>query len=432
MATTRIVTVPGVRPVFQVAAGDDEVQVGQAVYDTARYDDYPAATYGGLDAPWMDDSCDVLEAVTWYGRQRTSDVFDVGTATITVANPDGLWDYPPTADPPPTAVALRPGRAIRIGVAGPGGDPVAWLWRGWIDATQPAYDPTAGPSVTVNCVCAKGEWGRVDTVKLAAPVGAGESATARVGRIADAADVPAAHRLFDEAGTTLIGTQLGGRVTSLWDRAAQSSGGDLAGDNNGFVRYFGKDWQAWGAGSDPDGLIGNRGLPGEVCPNGWEQLFARSEFTDRVLYGRAGEDARPPLNDLADQGRYRIETFTMTGLETAEDAELDNLAARILRVRSFDLAPRIAACTVDAARPGVVALLKAASPFRPSRYVCALVVDGRAVFTRNLYLTGIEHTITPARWTARLALDDATPWMVPAESRYDAAHYNTDRYSRIA
>jgi hypothetical protein len=431
MATARIVTVPGVRPVFQVAVGDSDIAVGQAVYDTARYDDYPNATYGGLDADWMDDSCDVLEATTWYGRQRTIDAFDVGTATINVANPGGLWDYPPT-DPDDTAVlSLRPGRQIRVGVVA-GTAPPTWLWRGWIDATQPSYDPTAGPTVTVNCVCAKGEYGRVETLRVAAPVGAGETVHTRIGRIADQANVPAQRRLFDQSAVTLVGTQFGGRVTQLWDQAAQSAGGDVAGDNNGVVRYMARDWQTWGPNTVPDGFIGNRDVPGEVCPNSWEPLFNRSDFASRINYGRLGEDAKAPLDDLAAQGKFNIETYNMVSMLTQDDAELANLAARALRVRNFTRAPRIAACTLDAARPGVVALLAAASPFKPSMYVCGLVEDGRAVFTRTMYLTGIAHTITPARWTARLALDDAAPWTTPAETRYDAAHYNTDLYSKLA
>jgi hypothetical protein len=56
--------------------------------------------------------------------------------------------------------------------------------------------------------------------------------------------------------------------------------------------------------------------------------------------------------------------------------------------------------------------------------------DGRAVFARVMYLTGIEHTITAGAWTARLALDDAAPWQTTSNARYDAAHYDTDLYAK--
>ena len=419
-----ILTVVGVVPIFQVAAGDGDVSTGQARYDTARYDTAPDATYSGLDAQWTDDSCDVIEAQTVYGRQRSLDVFDVGTATVTVINPDGMWDYPPT---PTTPLTIRPGRQARVGVNVDGAGPV-WLWHGWIDGTQPSYTPDGRPTVTVNCVCAKGEFGRVELPQLPADVGAGETITARMHRLADAAVFPAHRRQFAPTGSTLIGSRLSGRAGQLADQAAQGGGGDVYGDQRGYLTYRNRDWQARDAATPVDAAIGNRGVPGEICPNGWEVLFNRSDFASRVNYGRPGE-APAVINDLQNQGRYGVETWNMTSQQTADNAELHLLADRALRVRNFDRAPRVAACTVDAARPGVVALLVAADPFKPSAYTCALVESGRQVFVRNMFLTGVEHTITPTKWTARLALDDAAPWIVSPETRYDTAHYDTDRYS---
>jgi len=427
MTTPRIVTVPGVRPVFQVAAGDAQVATGQARYNAAHYDVSPEATYAGLDAQWTDDSCDVIDAATFYGRQRSIDAFDVGTATFRVANPDGLWDYPPTN--PATPLTLRPGRMVRVGVI-VGAAPAVWLWTGWIDATQPGYDPGAGDVVTVNAVCAKGEAGRVEAGRVSAAVGAHETVTARMARLADVAGFAAHRRQFDPTGTTLQATQLGGRVGQLMDDAAKSGGGDVFGDENGFLVYRGKDWQTRTVGT-PDAIIGNRGVPDEICPGGWEVSFTRADFTTRVLYGRSGVDPAQ-LNDDANRGRFGIETWPMTSLQTESDAELANLAARALRVRNFDRAPLIAAVTVDAARPGVIDLLTAASPFKPSLYVCGHVADGRAVFTRTLFCTGVAHQIDAAHWTARLALDDAAPWLVPANTRYNSAHYDADVYTVVA
>lgn len=427
MATPRIVTAPSVRPVMQVAVGDADVQVGQAVYDTARYDQYPDATYSGLDAQWTDDTCDVIEAVTFYGRERSADQFDVGTATLRVANPDGLWDYPPTSDA--TVISLRPGRQIRVGVSVAAAAPV-WLFHGWIDATAPGYDPAVGDVVDVSAVCAKGEAGRADLAKLDAPVGDAETVTDRMTRYANAVAFPANRRQFDASGTTLIATSLGGRAGALFDRSARSAGGDVFGDRHGNLVYRPQDWQTRGPGVPPDATIGNRGLPGEVCPNAWEVLFNRSDFTSRVNYGQSGGTVST-LDDLAAQSSYGVETYTMTDLETVDAPTRVLLAQRVLRVRNFKLAPRIAGCTVDAARPGVPALLAAADPFAPSMYSCGHVTpDGRAVFARTMYLTGIEHTVDAGSWTARLSLDDAAPWQTNADSRYDTARYDTDRYAR--
>jgi hypothetical protein len=196
--------------------------------------------------------------------------------------------------------------------------------------------------------------------------------------------------------------------------------------------YRGRDWQTRGPTTPVDGYIGNRGVPGEVCPNAWEVSFNRSDFTNRVIYSRKGDATSSIIDDGTNQVRYGIEVYKLS-VETVDQTELDNLGARVMRNRNFDLAPRVGACTLNAARPGVAALLTAASPFKPSMYTCGHVTDdGRAVFTRNLYLTGIEHTIDANQWSAHLQLDDASPWIVPADTRYDTARYDTDRYTKVA
>ena len=56
--------------------------------------------------------------------------------------------------------------------------------------------------------------------------------------------------------------------------------------------------------------------------------------------------------------------------------------------------------------------------------------DGRTVFARQVICTGVEHTITGGKWTARLSLDDAAPFVTNVNTRYDTAHYDADRYAR--
>jgi hypothetical protein len=304
-----------------------------------------------------------------------------------------------------------------------------WLWRGWIDATRPDYRPGVGDVVTVEAVDAKGEAGRTEVGRLTAAVGAGETATARVARIADYAVVPAHRRLFDDTGITLLGTQLGGRATNLFDAAADSSGGAVFGDANGFLVYRHRDWLSWPAAATADVSIGNR--PGDTaCPSEWEIAFARADFATRVVYGRSGEDPYT-IDDAINQARYGVETYTVNNLETATLATLHELGQRLARARSFDRAPRVAAVTLNAADPGARDVMAAVSPFLPTLASVGLVEDdGRTVFTRMAYVTAVEHTITAQAWTARIALDDAWPYMQQSDARYDVALYDVDRYAR--
>ena len=83
---------------------------------------------------WLDVSCYVHEAELFRGRDRFTDRFQPGTATVTFKNTDGWADLVGS----PSVVAtqtLRPGRPIRVGVTGPwqagarGPLVVAWLDR---------------------------------------------------------------------------------------------------------------------------------------------------------------------------------------------------------------------------------------------------------------------------------------------------------------
>lgn len=425
MVDTRIVTAPNVAPVLQVATGDVDTPQGSAVYDTALYDT-PTALYAGLDADWSDEGCDAIEAVCYLGRQRSVDVFDIGTATVTVRNVDGRWDYPPP-QPAPSPLELRPGRQIRVGVIVDGVD-YTTLWHGWIDAMTPTYTPNPRrDTVQIDAVCAKGEFGRVSAPAVSPPIAAGESITTRMVRYANLAGFPAHRRDFDPSTVTLAATPLGGRLGALADASATSAGGDVFGDRNGFLRYAGADWRAR-LDFPLDGAVGNRGVDDEVCPDAWEIVFARSDYSTRINYGRAGE-AASTIDDVPNQVRYGVETWDMTSLETLDDAVVDRLGERVAELRSFDLAPRVAAVHLNAARPGAAALMAAIDPFTPTMLACGLVQAGRLVFARAMYVTGVEHTITAGSWTARVALDDASPWLQAPVSRYDAANYDVDRYS---
>lgn len=433
VAPRPITTAPWVTPILQVAVGQDEVSVGQGRYDTSRYNQGPDATYSGFDALFDDDfTCTVVEASTYNGRERSHDRFDVGTATFTVYNDGGMWDYPPaTGSTQPLTV--RPGRQIRVGVRfnAPIADPdPVWLWRGWIDATRPEYRPGVGDVVTVDCVDAKGEAGRVEVARTGTPVGVGETVTARMERLAFGAGFPGHRWLFEPTGITLQGSTLGTRTANLMDSAADAGGGAVYGDRLGYLVYRHRDWLSWYPGTPPDFYIGNR--PGDqACPQGWEQSFARSDFATRIVYGVAGQEPRPPLNDTANQGIYGVETYTLASLENAVAADADDIAQRAYRARNFDRAPRIAAVTLTAGHNPINAVVMSElNPFTPTLVSAGLLEDdGRSVFSRMLFVTAVEHTITANEWTARVALDDADPYWQTTDARYDAAHYNADIYA---
>lgn len=259
MAAT-ILGVPRARPVVEIGVGDSNNPVGAAQWGVSRWGQTTARWFG-QEPYWWDITCDVHDIETFTGHDRVTDSWEVGTATVVVKNETGWADFPPT-DPATmaTLLSVRPGRQIRVSVAVDGGAPVV-RWRGYIDRMEPGYDPNAGDVVTLSCIDGKGEAGRAVVAKLAAPVGANEVVTTRLGRILDAIGWPAYRRDFVPSSARLLATSMGGRAVSLLDLAADSAGGAVYGDTTGRVAFRPRDWRMYPAGQPVDGTIGNTVLP---------------------------------------------------------------------------------------------------------------------------------------------------------------------------
>ena len=155
-----------------------------------------------------------------------------------------------------------------------------------------------------------------------------------------------------------------------------------------------------------------------MCPTNWEVNFERTDFPTRIIMGRTGQ---PPitLNNTQGIAALGVETYERTALITAGDADVTQIANRILVTRSYKLAPRIKAVTIDAGTdPEAVDLLVAATPYKPARVACSHRVGDRQVFSRLMLVVGVSHTISPDGWTARLALDDAGPYAAGTGGRW--------------
>jgi len=247
-----------VRPVVELGIGDSRSFVG-AVWDLSKWDTVPAY-WSGTEPSWLDISCDTRTARLEYGRQATTDRFVAGTATIVVDNVTGWAD--PNTDDVPGVLSVRPGRPIRVSV-----EHAVYgrriLFRGFVDGMVPTYTPTGADAVELSCLDALGEVNRAKMQPLSAPVGDGETASARVDRILDAIQwLPRDVRASSE---TLLPTDLGGQVADLLGQTADSAGGSVWGDYDGRVAFRGRDWQSYLPDTPPDATIGNV-EPGHTIP----------------------------------------------------------------------------------------------------------------------------------------------------------------------
>jgi Collagen triple helix repeat (20 copies) len=278
-------------PIVQLGTGDTRTPVGQAVWDVSRWDE-PSATWAGTEPTWHDITCETQSYQCAYGRQRSMDRFTVGLAQVIVDNSTGWAD--PNTVAGTNVLTVRPGRAIRMGVihAVHG---VHWLFRGFVDAVTPTYDPSDPDHVQLDCIDALGEVNRAKfVVTELAP--AGETIDKRINRVLDLTEWSPLKRDVHPTGDTLIESDMSGQAADLLGQAAESGGGVVFGDLEANVAYRGLDWMTFPPGTPPDGTIGNVD-PGDVCPTKWERPFARADITTRAIFGRGAPStgvAGPP------------------------------------------------------------------------------------------------------------------------------------------
>src|SRR5262245_30004735 len=259
----QILGVPRARPVVQLGLGMSWAAGGTGgVWDESLWDD-ATSTWAGVEPWWVNVTCEALDVQTFCGRERNTDTWEVGTATVTLRNDTGWADFPQTLPPEDDRylLAVRPGIALRIGVVVDEAEDPEWLWRGYIDATTPGFVAGEGDVVVADCIDAFGEVGRQTLAKLSAPVGAGESVTARVTRILNAAEWPPQLRHLDTSSIPLVATDLEGSVVDLLNIASESAGASVFGGADGDVTLRQLDWQAWEADIAADGTIGTYTAP---------------------------------------------------------------------------------------------------------------------------------------------------------------------------
>jgi hypothetical protein len=440
------------RPIVELGVGDTRTTVGQAVWDTSRWDN-TAATWAGTEPTWHDITCDTHSYRCEYGRQRSTDRFTVGTANVTVDNTTGWADPNVVGDT--DLLTVRPGRAIRMGVVHETFG-VRWLFRGFVDAVIPVYDPTEPDTVQLDCIDALGEVNRAKFTAQAV-AGDGETITSRIWRILDAAQWPPAKRDLQLTSTELVADDLAGQAADLLGQAADSGGGSVFGDIEARIVYRHRDWQTFTVGTPPDGEIsnvietgaGNRvmfgtinylwfgdqviegstGANNAVCPVRWERPFNRADIATRVIVAREGDPTSTvQLDDVEGQRLYGIEPFERTDLLTASDVMLNTLAYRFLNARHHTTSPRVRSVTLDArTADNALDLMSTVDVYLPSRYRCRLEYHRGTVFDEEYLATGVAHEITPNGWTLELNLDSAAPYAIAAGG-WDGAFWDEDHW----
>jgi hypothetical protein len=215
------------------------VDVGDAYatdpWPTARWDgtawDDPVSRWSGVMPNWSELSCRVRTVEIDRGRPGLLDIFTPGRATVEVDNSDGWATWSPDAPGPVTA-----GSWLRVRA-----DDVA-LFTGRVRQVADLYAPGRRPGARLLVTDPLARLATARLAELAAPVGAGDTAAQRIGRVLDAIGVPAEHRDLQAGGALLAATRYGATAADLCQQAAVAAGGALYAARDGRITYRDAGW----------------------------------------------------------------------------------------------------------------------------------------------------------------------------------------------
>lgn len=333
--------------------------------------------------------------------------YDAATFTLGLDNSDRRFDPSNLAGPYVTggATQVTPMRAARVRATWAG---VTYdLVRGFADSWAIDYTPPSYSLVTLTCTDAfKILAGNERTA--AAPVGAGEDAGARVGRILDSAGWPAADRIIDTGSSTLQATDLAGSALTELQLAVDSELGELYVDGAGRAVFRSRAATLTDARSvTPQAVFG---------PAVGEHRYvdAAPDYDDTQLANKvtAGVVAgvEQVAQDATSQAAYLIRTASRTDLILQTDAAAASWAGFVLYI-SKDPELRFSALTVNPRVNPADLYPQVLGRELGDRITVRLIPPGGGdPIVRDCFIRGIEHTVGPMQWQTTWTLGSATKY----------------------
>lgn len=362
------------------------------------------------DTVWADVTAYVHTFTVARRSSRSMGPFvrhEAGTARLELDNSDRRFDPSNLTGPYVSggATQVTPMRAARIRATWDG--TTYDVFRGFADAWQITYTPPAYSRVTLTCTDAfkvLAPYTRTAT----APVGAGDDAGARVGRVLDSAGWPTADRLVGAGSTTLQATDLDAGVLAELQLVTDSELGELYVDAAGRVVFRGRHDVLTDARSvTPQAVFGPD--PGEHRYVTATVDYDDSQLANHVSATRVG-GAEQVTQDTTSQAQYLTRTVARTDLLQQTDADAAQWAGFVLYISSspelrFDtlvVAPRV--------DPGDLYPQVLGREMGDRVTVRLQPPGGGDPIERDVFIRGIEHVGAPMQWQTTWTLGSATKY----------------------
>lgn len=387
-------------------------------WDSGRWD---TATWGP-DVTYVDVS-EWMRSIR-IDRSFATEVrkWGTGTASIVLDNSDARFSADNLAGEYVTAgvTGIRPWRPIRVSATYSG---VTYrLFTGYIiDYVDTWLEGHADAYVTLPCV---DEWAALSGFDglAVAPQGAGELSGARLHRVLNAAG-HAGTRSIAAGRITMQATTLAANAAREIDLVVDSEGGGLFVDGDGTVIFEDQYSLLENARSNTLQATFGDGGGAELPCSDMTPVNGGLTIKNIVSYTRVGGTAQTAV-DLTSRALYRDKSLTRSDLICETDAQALALATFDLTVYAQPKKRFSAIQVLPIRDPAALIPQVAGRRMRDLVRVVARPV-GSPTVTRDGFISGVHHRISPDNWQCDFDLWDASVYQTYSTSRWDTARWDS-------
>jgi len=398
----------GVEFKVEIALGVSGGEGGNFLYDdgTSLYD---TATYSLNDFSWVELTARVLEFTATRGRDHYAQKFRAGQASILLNNQDGLFN-PLLGFQTLGEQALRPGRWIKISGKRTDVSDDAWepLWVGRLQALRDVYtDGAGGINSSWSCLGLEAWLSSIAPPELEVPdpLTGGQSTDERVRYIWDVImGLPPELLITDEPGQfSMMATAFPGSRMDQINQAVDAEAGAFYVQRDGSLIFRSHDWLF----DSPDSgtiqfIIGTVADDVEVLDarTNWDAVRIRND----VALTREGGVLQRNIN-TSSQAVYGIHSFSRSGLQNQDDAQIVELVNRELLMTAWDTL-RLDSVEVWASQMAGSSVMDLLTLELGMRVLITVQTLEGWSYTVIAWVMGISHKVTADDWGVTLRLDN--------------------------
>lgn len=365
---------------------------------------------GDVPADIVNITNQVLRVSTRRGRNRILSNFEAGTATVVINDPDS--DFNPFNSSSPYVGKVLPLRKIRIySTSLLGGNIIEVnLFSGYITSYDTGFYEGVNTTSTVTLQCVDG-FRLLNNVSTDIPpvpgCPAGQLSGARINALLDYSGFPSSMRSITTGESTMQADPGGARsILQAIQTVEQSEFGAFFMARNGKARFFDRNVVSILADQTPR-YYSDTSAPGSSQYSSIDFAYDDQLILNDITVTRYDDNIGPnPVPQIVfDQtsiDTYFIKSGQRSGILVETDAEALDQAQTLLTARK-NANLRIDSMTLDIFGDYTEAetLINLASDIY-SLVVISKVMSGGSFITRELFIQGVQHDITPNSWTTKL------------------------------